>query len=113
VEGGVVVLRNEDVRRVLVGVPRGHRHVRALIELSDGSKLVLQEATLANIVRAYIAVATHPLRRGVELVGVRLKDRKAGFAEYQLLESGRDEEFVVSELAEAVGRELPERGRGE
>ncbi len=91
------VYRNEDVKRVVAFIPPGHMHVRVLIELPD-AVIVLQEATVAGIVRAYIDVATHPTRRAVELVSRRLSERKAGFAESQLVESGRSEEEVVEEL---------------
>jgi len=98
----LIVLRNEDVKRVLIGVPRGHKHLRVVIELSDGSKLVFQEATIANITRAYVSVITHPLRRGLELVGAKLEKRKRGFAEYQLVESSKDEESIIDEVTEVV-----------
>jgi len=93
----VRVYRNEDVKRVVAFVPRGHKHVRVLIELADAA-IVLQEATVAGIVRAYIDVALHPSRTAVELVSRRLEEGKSGFAEHQLVESGRDENEVLSEM---------------
>ncbi|UNQ73006.1 hypothetical protein [Infirmifilum sp. NZ] len=95
------VYRNEDVKRVVAFVPRGHKHVRVLIELADAA-IVLQEATVAGIVRAYIDVALHPSRRAVELVSRRLEERKSGFAEHQLVESGRDEDEVLREIEEIL-----------
>lgn len=93
----VRVYRNEDVRRVVAFIPEGHRHVRVLVEFSDGI-VVLQEATVAAIMRAYIDVVTHPTRRTVELSSVRIKERKEGYAEFQLIETGRRESEVLEEI---------------
>ena len=80
------VLRNEDVVQVLAEIPQGHQHLRTTIKLADGSSITLQEATVAAIVRAYIAVKTDPLRDKLVLDGRRVAPRKAGYAEWQLLE---------------------------
>ena len=77
---------NEEVREVVVGVPEGHRHIRTRILLHDGTELILQEATVANIVRAFITVKTHPQDTSVRLRGQRLEERKHGYAQWQLLE---------------------------
>lgn len=84
--GSETIVRTEDVIRVVAEIPRGHLHLRTTISLSDGSSLTLQEATVAAIVRAYIAVKTDPLRERMELTGRRIETRKPGFAEWQLLE---------------------------
>jgi len=95
------VYRNCDVVRVAAFVPPGHKHLRLVLELED-LVVVLHEATVAAIVRAYIDVVTHPTRRAVELVRAKLTARKQGYAEYQLVESGRPEEEVVGELCKAL-----------
>ena len=96
-------VRNEEVKRVLLGVPEGHRHLRLAMELEGDEVLVFSEATVANIVRAYVTVKTHPVVRGVELVRVKVGEgRKEGYAEHQLLETGREE--VGKELAEMLSR---------
>ncbi len=82
-----IVLRNEDVQAVIVEVPKGHRHLRTTLVLANGSYLTLQEATVANIVRAYITLKTHPQKERVVLVGQRVSFRKDGYAEWQLLEA--------------------------
>jgi hypothetical protein len=82
-----MVVTNEEIKELIVGVPEGHRHLRTTIVLQDGREITLQEATVANIVRAYIAVKTHPERTGLHLRGRRLSSRKEGFAEWQLLET--------------------------
>lgn len=79
-------IRNEDVRELLVEIPEGHKHIRTKIILQDGMELVFQEATVANLVRAYITVKTHPQTVSVRLNGRRLTGIKAGYAEWQLLE---------------------------
>lgn len=81
-----MIIVNEDVAEVHVEVPEGHRHLRTKIVLKDGVELVFQEATVANIVRAFIAVKTDPVKGSVRLKGRRLQERKEGFAEWQLIE---------------------------
>jgi hypothetical protein len=84
--GGAMIIRNEDIRRVVAEIPEGHRHLRTTVELADGTDLVFQEEAIANIVRAYIRVKTHPLTRRVALQRERLTERKKDYAEWQLLE---------------------------
>jgi hypothetical protein len=79
-------IRNEDIKELLVEIPEGHKHVRTKIILQDGTELVFQEATVANLTRAYITVKTHPQKESVKLKGEHLTDKKAGYAEWQLLE---------------------------
>jgi hypothetical protein len=86
-----VIVRNEDVKEVILEVPEGHTHLRASLILHDGSEMVLQEATVANLVRAYVTLKTHPRKKRVRLKGKRLDQRKEGYAEWQLLE-GEEEE---------------------
>ena len=81
-----MIIKNEDVARVTTEIPEGHRHIRTTIVLGDGTELVFQEATIANLVRSYIAVKTHPTAKRSVLRGVRLEERKRDFAEWQLLE---------------------------
>ncbi len=81
-----MLIRNEDIARVIAEIPAGHRHLRTTVVLTDATELVFQEATIANIVRAYIGVKTHPAATRVALKGVRLEERKEGYAEWQLVE---------------------------
>ena len=80
------LLRNEDVTRVVAEIPPGHRHLRTTVTFADGSSITFQEATMAALVRTYIAVKTHPLRTRVVLTGRRVENRKAEYAEWQLVE---------------------------
>lgn len=82
----VRVLRNEEVAWVVAEIPSGHRHLRTTVTFADGSAVTFQEATIAAIVRAYVAVKTDPLRDRVVLAGRLVTDRKPGYAEWQLLE---------------------------
>jgi hypothetical protein len=41
---------------------------------------------MANLVRAYVSVKTHPSTTKICLKGRRLSERKKGFAEWQLIE---------------------------
>lgn len=97
------VYRNEDVRRLVAFIPGGHKHLRLLLELSDQA-LILQEATVAAIVRAYVSIVTHPLRRAVELRLTELEERKHLYARHQLIEAERSEAEVLEE-AQHVWRE--------
>jgi hypothetical protein len=85
-----MIIRNEDVRELIAEVPEGHRHLRITVLLTDGTEVVFQEATMANLVRAYVTVKTHPARRRVVLKGRRIDERKAGYAEWQLTEDGEE-----------------------
>ncbi len=93
----IKVLRNKDVKRVLLGVPQGHQHLRLLLE-TEGMGLVLPEATLANLMRAYIGIKTHPQRRALELALQEVEVRKEGYARFQLLETGREDGEIEDEL---------------
>ena len=64
------------------------------IRARDGTVIVLHEATIAAIVRAYIDIVTRPRRVAVRMLSVRLGERKRGYAEWQLLEAGFDEEAL-------------------
>lgn len=79
-------ISNEDIREVVAEIPEGHQHLRTRIVLHDGTELTFQEAAMANIVRAYIIVKTHPQTTAVKLTGRRLSRKKAGYAEWQLTE---------------------------
>jgi len=92
------VYPNECIRKIIAFIPDGHLHARFMLDLGD-QVIVLHEAAVAALVRAYAIVATHPTRRAVELESRRLpkKGRKLGYAEWQLLETGRNEEDVLEE----------------
>jgi hypothetical protein len=79
-------IRNEDIKGIVVEVPEGHRHLRATLFLEDGRELIFQEATLANLVRAYVTVKTHPVIEKVQLRGKMLEGRKDDYARWQLIE---------------------------
>ena len=79
-------IKNEDVKELLVEIPEGHRHIRTKIILQDDTELVFQEATVANLTRAYITVKTHPQKEALKLKGEQLTDKKAGYADWQLIE---------------------------
>ncbi len=81
-----MTIHNEDIKEVTAEIPQGHKHLRITIVLQDGTELVFQEAAIANLVRAYITVKTHPVKRKVILKGKSLSERKDGYAEWQLVE---------------------------
>jgi len=100
--------RNEDVNKILVGVPEGHKHLRITMKLKNGLTLIFQEATIASILRVYTTVKTHPSIRAQELENTTLTAnlRKEGYAIHQLLETPRKNEEVEREL-----KELLEKGQ--
>jgi hypothetical protein len=79
-------IRNEDIEELISEIPEEHKHLRTTLVLKDGRRITFQEATIANLVRAYITVKTHPLTNKIALKGKRLEPRKADYAEYQLIE---------------------------
>ncbi len=81
-----MIIANEEVKELTVEIPEGHKHLRTTIVLHDGRSFTFQEASIANLVRAYITVKTHPQKRMVRLSGRKLVDRKEGYAEWQLVE---------------------------
>jgi len=82
------ILANADIAEIVLAPPPGHQHLRATIKLHSGEEIVLQEATVANLVRAYVGIKTHPQKTSCRLVGRELSEaeRKDGFAVWQLLE---------------------------
>lgn len=87
-----MIIKNEDIREVTLEVPEGHTHLRTTILLKDGTELVFQEAAIANIVRAYVTITTHPVKRRVTLMGKKLAARKEEYAEWQLVETEEEKE---------------------
>ncbi len=81
-----MIISNEEVRELTAEIPEGHMHVRTTIGLQDGKEFTLQEATIANLVRAYVTVKTHPQLTRIRLAGRKLTAKKEGYAEWQLLE---------------------------
>ncbi len=57
-----MLIHNEDIKELTAEIPEGHKHLRTTIVLQDGTEFVFQEATIANLVRAYITVKTHPMK---------------------------------------------------
>ena len=74
--GAHMIIKNEDVKELLVEIP----HIRAIFVLQNGAAITLQEATIANLVRAYTTVTTHPTTTSIRLAGKKLQDRKDGNA---------------------------------
>lgn len=92
------IYRNSDVLKIVGFIPPGHRHIRLAIVLKD-QIIVLQEATVAAIVRAYIDIISHPTRKAIEYIQVKLDKniRKNGYAEHQLVESNKSEDEIIYE----------------
>jgi hypothetical protein len=84
-----IIIHNSDILELTLAVPEGHRHLRAAFRLADGTRLVLPEAAVANLARAYVTIQTSPTVRGVRLIGRQVEPEalKEGYATWQLLEA--------------------------
>lgn len=107
-KGFFLVIKNRDVSRFLMAVPKGHKHIRAIIELKDGSLIVLHEATMENIARAVVEVELHPRREAILLKGVELEERKEGYGRYQLMEVELPDEAIKKEVTRLLGMDVGE-----
>ena len=81
-----MIIHNEEIRELTAELHEGHKHLRTTMVLHDGREFSFQEATIANLVRAYIMINTHPARTQVHLKGTKVDARKDGYAEWQLVE---------------------------
>ena len=81
-----MIVMNEDVVEMIAEIPEGHKHIRTTIKFQDGKEMIFQEATIANIVRAYVSIKTHPVTSRVKMKNRKLDERKEGYAEWQLIE---------------------------
>ena len=91
-----IILRNMDIKRVLIGVPENHKHLRIIVESKD-KIFIFHEATIANIVRGFIFIKTHPKIEAIEMKIKEIKG-KEGFAKFQLIETNKNKENIVKEI---------------
>jgi hypothetical protein len=96
------LLCNEDVESAILAVPQGHRHLRLAFTTRSGDTIILQEATVAAIARAYTTVKTHPVKNAVKLVSVKPEKLKKGYAADQLVEVAEEEKKIILELSELL-----------
>jgi hypothetical protein len=96
------IIKNEDIASAILAVPEGHRHLRLLLTTKDGETVVLQEATIAAIARAYTAVKTHPVKRAVKMVSVKPDGLKDGYAKDQLMEVDAPDDEVAAEMTRLI-----------
>jgi len=100
------IIRNEDIEKVLIGAPKGHKHLRVYVKLKNNSAMIFQEATIANIPRAYVTLKTHPKIKVQELEMYVLGEtsQKQGHALHQLLEISRSQEEIEEELTQNLAK---------
>lgn len=98
------IYRNEDIEEIIAAIPKNHYHVRFLIKFKDQA-IVLQEATVAALVRAYAYTVLHPSRRGIILRkrAMGKNEKKPGFASYQIIELIDSEEEAVKIITDIIG----------
>ena len=99
-------IRNEDIEKVLIGIPKGHKHLRVCVKLKNNSVMIFQEATIANILRAYVTIKTHPTIKAQELKMCMMDktSQKQGYALHQLLETFRNQEEIEEELRQFLAK---------
>ncbi|UCE16396.1 MAG: hypothetical protein JSV12_01925 [Candidatus Bathyarchaeota archaeon] len=107
------VIRNEDVSRVLIGVPEGHKHLRIYLELKNTCTLIFQEATVAKILRAYTTIKTHPnvQARELKMKTITAEQPKKDYATHQLLETPKKDEEIEKEISEFLRKAEAYRNR--
>jgi len=86
------MLANAEIAEILLAAPPGHQHLHATIKLRTGEEIVLQEASVANLVSAYVGIKTHSQTTNCRLVERELAEgeRKDGYALWQLLEDSSE-----------------------
>lgn len=95
----VKIYSNQDVLEIIAAIPEGHYHTRFILKLKD-QIIVLQEATVAGLLRAFALTALHPTRKGIILKNKLVKqEKKHGFAKYQLIEIPDSEEEAVRQVS--------------
>lgn len=97
------MVRNEDVKEVLMGTPKNHKHLRICLKIRDKT-LIFQEATIANIVRAYVTIKTHPTVKALKLERKVLPEIeiKSGYANHQLIEVDMKENEIEKEITQLL-----------
>jgi len=97
------VIRNEDVEEILIGVPKNHKHLRICLKIKNKT-LIFQEATIANLVRAYITIKTHPNVKALKLKRKLMPETeiKNGYAKHQLIEVVEKAEEIEKEITELL-----------
>ncbi|MGC2423056.1 MAG: hypothetical protein WA666_01720 [Nitrospirota bacterium] len=98
-----MIIKNEDIDSVLLAVPEGHRHLRLALTTKEET-IVLHEAAVAAIVRAYVTVKTHPQMRAIKLISAKPEGLKEGYAADQLIESEADE-AVIEEMTHLLSHD--------
>jgi hypothetical protein len=98
----VKIYRNKDMEAIYAIIPPGHSHTRFVLKARD-TVIVLQEATVAALLRAYAMTTLHPSNRATAMFFKRLPPslRKRGFAEYQAVD-----EVVGDKAVERVRSDL-------
>ncbi len=93
----ILPIANEQIQTILGGTPTDHKHLRFFIQ-TDRQCLVFSEATIANLVRAYVILKTHPVKNAIRLMQTSPLSRKADFATVQLLETNEDEKECQQQI---------------
>ena len=96
-----MIIKNNEIDSVLLAVPEGHGHLRLVLRTKGGEAIVLQEAAVAAMVRAYVTIKTQPKMKAIKLISTRPDGLKEGYAADQLIEYAADE-AVIEELTDLL-----------
>lgn len=93
------MLRESDVKRVVVGPRSGEFAPRLFLELED-EVLVLPDPLAANMLRAFVWVWNHPTQRVLELAyrEYAKEQVKKHYGLHQHVETGRSEREVQRDI---------------
>ena len=101
-EKNSLVIRNEDLEWILIGIPEGHTHIRTILNIKGLPYLILQQATVSGLIRGFLNVLLHPLKRGIKLQRASVSNQKSGYAKNQLLELNVSERKVLEEISKIL-----------
>lgn len=98
----VTVYRNDEVECIIAGIPRGHKHLRLIIVFKD-QVIIVHEATVAAIVRAFTNIVLHPIRRAILFLKRNVSSlKKPGYADIQQVETCINEEDLLDIIDEVL-----------
>ena len=95
-------LSSYEVKELLFGIPKNHKHCRLVINTDQDQVFVFSEAVVAAIVRSYVSLKTHPTRIGIQMTRQTVESHKDDFAAFQLIETNKTESNVQQEISEYV-----------
>lgn len=98
----LTVYRNDEVKCIIAGIPRGHKHLRLIMIFKD-QVIILHEATVAAIVRAFVNIVLHPTKKAILFFKRNVSSvKKPGYADVQQIETCINEEDLLDIIDEVL-----------